>query len=318
MATKYIVAFSGGKDSIAMVLHLLETGVHKSAIELHHHEVDGRGEPLFDWACTTSYCQAFADAFGLPIYFSYRSGGIVREIFRQNETVQDVYIQLEPGGKMICLPAKKEQRFMNTRRMFPAISANLQVRWCSSSVKISILNQVITHSERFTAPNTTFIVCTGERRAESAARAKYSDLELHTTNTKKRDVWHWRPIIDFSDAQVWALLEKHKVQPHPSYMLGWGRCSCQLCIFGSANIWATIYEIDREKVERIAEIEYILNHTLHDKKTIMEVVRKGKSFYDSSNEYWLKQAKSTFNAPLLVGSWESPLGMSSKEKSGSL
>lgn len=80
---RYIVAFSGGKDSVAMVLHLLKTGVDKSQIELHHHEVDGRGEKLFDWSCTTSYCRAFAEAMALPLYFSYRKGGILREMFRK-------------------------------------------------------------------------------------------------------------------------------------------------------------------------------------------------------------------------------------------
>lgn len=42
----YIVAFSGGKDSVAMVLHLLEIGVPKESIHLHHHDVDGGGKNL--------------------------------------------------------------------------------------------------------------------------------------------------------------------------------------------------------------------------------------------------------------------------------
>jgi len=40
---KILVAFSGGKDSIACVLHLLDLGIPRSSIELHHHLVDGRG-----------------------------------------------------------------------------------------------------------------------------------------------------------------------------------------------------------------------------------------------------------------------------------
>jgi 3'-phosphoadenosine 5'-phosphosulfate sulfotransferase (PAPS reductase)/FAD synthetase len=324
MKTKFIIAFSGGKDSIAMVLFLLEQGVQKSDIELHHHEVDGRGEPLFDWACTTSYCQAFADAFEIPIYFSYRNGGIVREMFRTDETVQDVYFQLAPNSEMTCLPAKQEIRFLNTRRMFPAISANLQVRWCSSTVKISILNQVITHTPRLNEKGTTYIVCTGERRAESTARSKYAEIEYHTTHTKKREVWHWRPVINFSDAEVWALLKKHKVQPHPSYMLGWGRCSCQLCIFGNANVWATLWEIDRPKVERIAQIEEELQHTLHMKNKasfpIMEVLSKGKSFFNPKNQYWKEQALGVFTAPIIINQWEvwqAPQGMNATDISGS-
>jgi tRNA(Ile)-lysidine synthase TilS/MesJ len=52
-----IVAFSGGKDSAACVLHLLDLGVPKHKIELWHHLVDGReGSTLMDWPCTEAYC----------------------------------------------------------------------------------------------------------------------------------------------------------------------------------------------------------------------------------------------------------------------
>lgn len=315
--TRFIVAFSGGKDSIAMVLHLLECGINKWDIELHHHEVDGRGKNVFDWKCTTSYCQAFADAFDLPIYFSYRNGGIVREMLRQKETTQDVYFQREVGGEFICLPAKQEERFLTTRLKFPAISASLKTRWCSSSVKISILGQVITHSPRLNDRNTKYVVCTGERRAESVSRSKYKKIDLHTSNSQKREVIHFRPIIDFSDAEVWALMEKYKIQSHPSYMLGWGRCSCQLCIFGSPAIWATINEIDPQKIDEIERLEIELNHTLHHKQTIRQVVAKGKSFYQQENEYWLKQALGEFTAPIITDNWQPPQGMKSSERSGS-
>jgi len=36
----YIVAFSGGKDSVACVLKLIDEGVPLHKIELHHHCVD--------------------------------------------------------------------------------------------------------------------------------------------------------------------------------------------------------------------------------------------------------------------------------------
>ena len=38
---RYIVAMSGGKDSVACLLHLLECGVPRDLIEIHHHNVDG-------------------------------------------------------------------------------------------------------------------------------------------------------------------------------------------------------------------------------------------------------------------------------------
>lgn len=98
-----LVAFSGGKDSVAMVLHLLRSGVNPETIHLHHHDVDGGGLNLWDWQCTKSYCQAFADYFGLQIFFSGRVGGIPHEkafetVYasdeKQNGIIDEVYINI--------------------------------------------------------------------------------------------------------------------------------------------------------------------------------------------------------------------------------
>jgi hypothetical protein len=43
-----VVAFSGGKDSIGCLLSLIEAGAPPERIELHHHDVDGQGEPFMD------------------------------------------------------------------------------------------------------------------------------------------------------------------------------------------------------------------------------------------------------------------------------
>jgi hypothetical protein len=82
---RYVIAFSGGKDSLGCLLHLLERGVDLSRIELHHHLVDGReGSALMDWPITESYCEAIAKAFGIPLTFSHRVGGFEREMLREN------------------------------------------------------------------------------------------------------------------------------------------------------------------------------------------------------------------------------------------
>lgn len=81
-----IVAFSGGKDSQAAFLHLLDLGVPKEKIELWHHIIDGKeGSTLMDWKCTEDYCRKFAEAFEVPIYFSWKEGGFEREMLRSNQ-----------------------------------------------------------------------------------------------------------------------------------------------------------------------------------------------------------------------------------------
>jgi hypothetical protein len=73
-----LVGFSGGKDSLACVLHLLDLGVPPDRIELWHHDIDGAGQAYMDWGCTPAYCRAVAAALGLRILFSWREGGFLR------------------------------------------------------------------------------------------------------------------------------------------------------------------------------------------------------------------------------------------------
>ena len=75
---KYIVSFSGGKDSTACLLYLLDNGVPKDRIELWHQEIDGRGPSLFDWEVTPDYCRKLGEALGIPVLFQWKEGGFMR------------------------------------------------------------------------------------------------------------------------------------------------------------------------------------------------------------------------------------------------
>lgn len=306
-----IVAFSGGKDSIAMVLYLLEQGIDRGRIHLHHHEVDGWGPNLFDWPCTRSYCQAFADALRLKIFFSYREGGIMREVYRCNEPKQDILYQKEPGAPYSRILSKKTS--FNTRLKFPAVSSNMMFRWCSSSVKISVLLSLVCYHPLYQGQ---FVVLTGERREESSARRKYESLEPYGASTKTRTAFQYRIILDWPELAVWNILARWSIQPHPAYMLGWPRCSCQLCIFNHPDIWATIARISPEKIERIAATETDIHFTLYYGKTIHQVVAEGKAYTDL-DPYWITQGLGHFKAPIITNHWTLPKGAFKKQSAGS-
>jgi 3'-phosphoadenosine 5'-phosphosulfate sulfotransferase (PAPS reductase)/FAD synthetase len=279
---KFIVAFSGGKDSVAMVLDLIHNHkIPQKDIELWHHEVDGHGEDLWDWKCTTSYCKAFAEAYGLDILFSYRKGGITREIYRKDEGLQDIYYQSKVGGEYHHVPAlvpKEEDR--KTKYKFPAKSRDLSTRWCSANVKIDVMKTAIANNEDY--QDLTAIICTGERRLESSNRAGYLEIEPYNFS-RDRQIIQWRPVIDWDEEQIWDAFRRKKIQPHPAYMLGWGRCSCQLCIFSSPNHWATNNVISPEKIKRIADIETEIGSMLDNKpKTVPMTDEEG-------NPVWVKQ-----------------------------
>lgn len=314
-STEWLMMFSGGKDSIAQVLYLLELGVPKERITLHHHDVDGGGENLWDWPCTPSYCRAFAEAMGLKILFSHAEGGITREIYRENEGKQDVLFQATQGGSYQRLKANKGN---TTKRKFPAVSASLTTRWCSAVAKIDVMGRVLTNHPDYSSGR--FLVCTGERREESPKRSEYDYCVQHKATTRKRDVMQWRPVLDWSESQVWDIIRRHGIQPHPCYMLGWSRCSCQTCIFGSDNTWASIADISPDKILEIGIMEEELEHTLYNGITILDKAARGTSFIPASMKArWKAEALSEFKSPILIGSdWTLPAGASSSEITGAI
>lgn len=302
-----IIAFSGGKDSLACVLHLLECGVPPDRLHLHHHLVDGReGSQLMDWPCTPGYCEALAKALGLRLTYSWRMGGFEREMLRNDAATAPTVIPLRDGSvRHIGGNGPK-----GTRMRFPQVSASLAVRWCSSAAKVDPFARWLCNDPAFVGQRT--LVVTGERAQESASRACYAAFEPHRTDlrdgrTQARHVDHWRPIHRWSERDVWSIIERWRLMPHPAYYLGWGRCSCRCCIFGSKNQWATVRVIAPEQFKRIATYEESFGVTIHRKLSVTQLADLGEPY--EIQQRWLDLANShTFDAPVLMLEWELPAG----------
>ena len=88
-----LVSFSGGKDSFALVLDLLERGVPSERIQLWHQCVDGEAsvdQPFVDWPCTESYVKAVGQALGVRVLFQWRCGGFLGEMLKENACTRPV------------------------------------------------------------------------------------------------------------------------------------------------------------------------------------------------------------------------------------
>lgn len=288
---KIIVLFSGGKDSLACVLDLLERGVPREKMELWHHDIDG-GHPTrkMDWPVTQNYVRAVAEYLGITLRVSWRVNGFWGEVYRLGASWPIQYTDPASGATVECPLSDKQIRSarlrenilsdlerrelesMGCRMKFPAKSGSLSTRWCSSILKIMVADTVIRNLEllkqdgqrmKFPAKSSChqgrwcsgslkaqvesklysdidalardvkILVVSGERRQESAGRAKYNEMELHRTNaTAKahRLVHQWRSVIDWDEAQVWEVIKRWHIAPHPCYAAGWNRCSCMMCI----------------------------------------------------------------------------------------
>jgi 3'-phosphoadenosine 5'-phosphosulfate sulfotransferase (PAPS reductase)/FAD synthetase len=245
---RIIITFSGGKDSMATLLYLLEMGVPREQIELQHQEIDEPGVPFMDWPCTPAYCRLIARAFGIPIYFSGRVGGFLRELDRVDESQAPIYFE-SPGGKYIVGGEGPK----NTRGMFPAATANLKFRWCSSQLKIEVGRAIFRHDPRFARGR--FLYISGQRAEESISRAKQAPVEIDPTTTQHRYVLRWKPVFTWDEAKVWDIIERWRVRPHPGYRLGFSRLSCMTCIFADANQWATVRHMAPAFFDRVSRRE---------------------------------------------------------------
>lgn len=322
--SKILVAFSGGKDSMACFLHVWESlqslGLSYKEIgrriELWHHCIDGKeGSDLMDWPCTEAYCRAVAAEFGVPIYFSWKAGGMEGEMMRDNQPTAVTRFEV-PGG---AVKEKGGKGDPNTRLMFPQKSADLSVRWCSAYMKIDVMATAIRNQSRFEGEKT--LVVTGERAQESSARSKYKKNERHRSDLRKgkrrkRLVNHWRPILRWSERKVWRIIKDWMVRPHPAYYLGFGRVSCMTCIFASANQWATLWEIARPKVQRIARLEKQFGKTIDRTRTVMEMIERGASFLAGTDEDLADAFSHTYKPDIFVEEWRLPAGAFTGDQCG--
>ncbi len=211
----------------------------------------------------------------------------------------------------------------NTRLRFPQQAASLMTRWCSSYLKIDLARKILNNDEKFNNSKTLFI--TGERRDESPNRAKYQQLEKHAgdrrNGKKNRLIDSWRPVLNFSETDIWNILKKHGVIAPVPYRLGWSRSSCQNCIFNSAKIWATIKHYFPERLKPIKEYEDKFGTTISRTKLSVYAMAEKTSPMEINDLVALDQAsRSEYILSITTSSdkWVLPKGAFSNEKCGSI
>jgi len=274
---KILIATSGGKDSLAGLLYFLNQGVPKEKIELWHQSIDGRpgfATPFADWPVTENYVRVMGEALGIKVRFQWRDGGFLGELMREDRMSLGVGFETDLG--IIELPTT--QGSISTRRKFPAKAASLRTRWCSSNLKIEVFARALTNFPDFRGSieqPIKILVFTGERREESAARSKYATTELHRCSTRTRIVHHWRSVIDFSEEDVWGIIEKWRIVPHPAYILGWSRTSCCCCVFSSPDHWAMLREVIPSHFNMWREKEIELEFNVDSKYSLQEMANRG-------------------------------------------
>lgn len=202
------------------------------------------------------------------------------------------------------------------RRRFPSKADAHSGRWRSGALKAQVCSSVIADMPR--SRNSRILIVSGERRGESVGRSRYNEMELHRANadspkgTAHRTVHLWRPVIDCTERDVWEILKRHCVIPHPAYRLGWNRCSCLACIFSLPCHMAGLKELFPERYKMLRETEIDLNFTIDNKKNLDEYIEGAVSCVYHGDADAIRQATTGEYAPAEIfcppGLWQFPAG----------
>ncbi len=246
--------------------------------------------------------------YGYRMKFPAKSGDLSRRWC-------SAYLKIAVADSVISNLDRLEEleKLGGKRHKFPAKGSTHQGRWCSGNLKAAVQDSVTSNLDR-TKENVKVLVVSGERRGESRGRSKYNEMEIHRTNAEKkahRMVHQWRPVIDYSEKDVWEVLKRHKVNPHPCYRAGWNRCSCAMCIFSTPRLFAGVKELYPEEFELLKQDEKILGFTLDNKCDLETFIRgAGSCVYwgDKPAIHSLVTGEFTVDDVYVEGDWMYPAG----------
>ena len=132
---------------------------------------------------------------------------------------------------------------------FPSTKA----AFCSEELKRNpIINQV---QKPLIDAGDDVISWQGVRRDESLRRSLLSETELKQAYPNGAELWNYRPIIDWTAEDCFAMHRKHGVKHNTLYEMGMGRVGCMPCINCRKDELLEISKRFPEVIDRIEQWE---------------------------------------------------------------
>lgn len=235
-----VINSSGGKDSLCSVYEICRLadlqGYNRNKIVVSHQDL---GEA--EWKGTRDLVAKQSEFFGLKTYYSKRR---------------------DKNGKEESLLEYAERR-----GKWPSSSQ----RWCTSDFKRGPGARVVTKITKDLG-ECLILHIFGFRKDESPSRSKKKKFVLNTNlTTKKRKVFDYLPIHNWTSKEVWKVIKDNKLPYHFAYDLGMPRLSCVFCIFSPFNALVIAGKANPELLDKYVELEEKIGHTFKNKEPISEV-----------------------------------------------
>lgn len=253
-AVRHVISLSGGKDSLALWLLSREWDIDSVVIFAD----TGNEHPL-----TYEYISLLEQKLGPVIR--------VRADFSQRIINKRNYIQniwpIKLVEKYGYTPQGAEQRVAETlEQMYPrgipfldlciwkGRFPSTRARFCTFELKHRPIDEQII--QPLLGQYDDVVSWQGVRAQESASRARLPELELDADNQPGLHVY--RPLLQWTHDDVFALAKRHGIPPNPLYQQGCSRVGCMPCIHARKKELGVIFRRFPEQIPRVAEWERIV------------------------------------------------------------
>lgn len=243
------VSHSAGKDSQAMLIHLIERlNLPREQIVVTHACLGDS-----EWEGTEEHARQCAEHYGVKF--------LVCRAKDKSGNEKDLLDYVDRRGK-----------FMGTN-----------LRFCTSDWKRAPIRRTINaYREEIGHISPYVLNCMGMRSEESNERSKldvfsfvqgascpskpYPDILDEPTRARRRIFFDWHPIHHFTQDQVFATIQAAGQKPHWAYTRAKARrLSCLICIYSSEDdIIAAVKHSDKGRAyaKRIIDLEAKHDHTI--------------------------------------------------------
>lgn len=247
MSTEHnIISVSGGKDSTALLLLAIERQTEN--IQAVFADTGNEHEQTYD------YVRYLERSTGMPIRwvkadFTARIAGKREYVLTKwagkgvpQADIERAAAALVPTGNPFLDLCIWKGRFPSSKAAF-----------CSEELKRNpIINQV---QRPILEAGEDIQSWQGVRRDESLRRSTLPERDLKLTHANGAELWNYRPILDWTAEDAFAMHRKHAIKHNPLYEQGMGRVGCMPCINCRKDELLEISKRFPEAIDRIRSWE---------------------------------------------------------------
>lgn len=269
---------SGGKDSTALILKMIEDQAENMVLA---HADTGHEHPLTvqyleylnNWLVRKGYAEIKVIKADFTAQIARRRRMMERVIAGEHkeragsryewsvEIAERALEVLHPTGIPFLDMCMVHGRFPSTR-----------VRFCSDELKKEPLIEQV--QMPLLASGHDLVSWQGVRADESPSRALLPARECKQILENGAEMWNYRPILDWTVDDVFAMHARHGVDPNPLYKMGMGRVGCMPCIHAGKDEILEISKRFPEEFDRVASWEKIVQSVSKTAKATFFAVDK--------------------------------------------